>query len=156
MAEPRIYHVDVFEDYPATFLARMEDLADGELVTQDSLASITYKIFDIAGPQPDRILSQGNLVIADVVSDHLKLDHRWTQDNIGFNFVHTLPGTAFPTGITTLFLEYAFTPTGGTAPSFGLFFVIHVIRTRFTGAIPASGTEAGQGPFGESSAGGSQ
>lgn len=154
MKKPRIFNVQVFEDFPATFLARVEDLASGALITQASLATITYKIFDASGIQPGNHLFSGSVVIGSSVYDTLKIDNRWRKDAIGFNFEHTLAGTNFPTGNSILFLEYTFTPTGGSSLSYGLFFKIKVVPTRSLGSVAGSGDGFGEGPFGEGPAGG--
>jgi hypothetical protein len=156
MANPKIFTVEVFANLPATFLARLEDLATGALVTQASLSAISYRIFDISGTAPDRYLSGGTVAIATTISNHLKVDNRWHRDGVGFNFAHTQPGTAFPLGPTTLLLEYAFTPVGATAPAYGLFYSLRVLQTRSAGAIAGTTEGMGTGPYQAEPAGGSQ
>ncbi len=154
MGKVKVFNVQVFENFPATFLARMEDLASGALITQASLSTVTYKIFDESGIRPGNHLFSGSVTIASSVHDTLKLDNRCKKDKVGFNFQHTLAGTNFPTGNSVLLLEYTFTPVAGASQAYGLFFKIKVAPTRSSGSSAGSGSGFGQGGFGETPAGG--
>lgn len=104
----------IWEDAAIQCLARVTGLA-GAAITQTSLSSITYKIFDLNGATPNTPISSGTLTIASVVFDALQTDARWTLDTTGYNFRHAHVPTAFPIGDHTYRIEYVFTPTNGDA-----------------------------------------
>ena len=78
-----------------TVLARLRG-ADGQLVTQASLASVTYSVADLTSGE---VLGTGTVTISSAVYDDLQQgDPRWTADGVnavgddgehGFNFAAT-------------------------------------------------------------------
>jgi hypothetical protein len=88
--------------------------ADGAAITQASLTSITYGVFNKA--DDSAIVAAGTaLTIADVVFDTLQTDDRWTVDSTGYNFRHDATAATFVTGDVVHRFEYKFTPTSGEA-----------------------------------------
>lgn len=102
----------VFEDGGATFLARVLGNA-GTAITQATITSITYAVYDLSTTTPTTAVISGTLVVASTVFDTLQTDARWTADSTGYNFLHAMPATAFPTGKHQYKVEYKVTPTSG-------------------------------------------
>jgi len=104
----------VWEDGAAVALARVYG-ADGALITQATVSSITYATFDMsngaaAGPT-------GTPVVASTIFDTIQganlSDVRWTADNIGFNFRYVLPAATFPVGQHRYRIEFKLTMASG-------------------------------------------
>lgn len=108
----------VIEDGGATMLARVVGHS-GAAITQASLTSISYKVFDLDGTTPDTAILSGTATVSSVVFDTLQTDSRWSEDSTGFNFAHALAVTAFPSGDHRHRIEYLFTPASGA-----VFFVL--------------------------------
>lgn len=90
-------------------MARVE--ADGSLITQATVSSITWKSFDLC--DRDTTVGSGTLTVTDVVFDSLQTDDRWTEDSTGYNFRHDVPGTNQADGDTIYRYEYKVTMTAG-------------------------------------------
>lgn len=114
----------IFEDAGATILARITGHA-GSPITQASLSSIAYKVFDRSGADPDTATQTGTLTISTVVYDALQLDARWTVDASGYNFLHAAPAAWFPDASHRYRIEYKLTPAAGE-----IFWVIAEITTK--------------------------
>lgn len=104
----------VFEDSGATLLARVLGNA-GTPITQASLTSISYKVFDLNAADPTAATQTGTLTISAVVFDTLQTDPRWTVDDEGFNFAYAAPASWFSESTHTYRIEYKFTPASGEA-----------------------------------------
>ncbi len=94
MAVAKDVHATVFRNATATFLARVENTS-GQVLTQASVTSIRYSVFEIDIEDPDATsVVTGHddvaLTVADVVFDTLQLDEPWTVDAEGYNFRHEL------------------------------------------------------------------
>lgn len=112
-AEPT--QATVWEDSGATCMARVVG-QDAANVTQASLTSIGYKVFDLDGAAPGTATATGAPVVADTIYDTLQTaDDRWTVDSTGFNFLDIVAGAAanLPTGDHRYRIEYIFTPASG-------------------------------------------
>lgn len=109
------------EDGSATIKARVMAVdgtgsaagpGEGYAVKRADLASISVLIYDITGAAAQG--SPPSITIANVISDTLITTAAlWKTDEYGYNFIHTLPTTAFPTGDSEYQVEYKFTTTGG-------------------------------------------
>src|SRR6187402_145567 len=99
-----------FEDGGATFMARVLGNA-GTAITQATISSITCNVYDMTAPTVAVI--SPTVTVNSVVFDTLQTDARWTADTTGYNFLHAMPATAFPTGKRNYKVEYKFTPTSG-------------------------------------------
>lgn len=107
--KPIVYDVvRVHKDTPWMALMRVR-LANGDLITQAGVSSITYQVIR----QPAGTTSgSGSVTIAASVFDTLQTDDRWDNDDIGFNFAHTIPASAFDT-LGPVRVRYTFnTPSG--------------------------------------------
>ena len=103
----------IFEDSGTTLLARILGNA-GTPITQASLSSISYAVFDLQGADPATAVQTGTLTISAVVFDALQTsDPRWTVDDEGFNFAHAAPASWFNESTHTYRIEYKFTPASG-------------------------------------------
>ena len=105
----------VFERSGCQLMARMVGNA-GAFVTQASLSSITYKLFDLSSATPDTTVASGTVTISGNVYDTVQtpaLDPRWTRDSIGYNFRYAAPGSWFTPGDHVFRIEFTFTPTSG-------------------------------------------
>ncbi len=114
MSAQTIIRGTIYEDFAATLLARVTGNA-GTNITQASLTSITYAVYD-RSVNPVTAVNTGTLTIASVVYDTLQTtDDRWDVDTTGYNFAYTFPGTLFPSGNREYRVEVKFTPTSGEA-----------------------------------------
>jgi len=102
----------IWEDGGATPLARVTG-ADGAAITQASLTSISYKVFDLNSTTPSTAVATGTVTIATSVFDTLQTDAIWSEDTSGYNFKHTIASTVFTTGGHAYRVEYLFTPASG-------------------------------------------
>ena len=115
MAASDTIRATVWEDSGATCMARVVGQA-GTAVTQASLTSIAYKVFDLDGATPDTATATGTLTVATAVYDTLQTsDSRWTVDTTGWNFLDTVAAASanLPTGDHRYRVEYVFTPASG-------------------------------------------
>lgn len=97
----------VWDGVTATALRRLYYDASGTktLITQATVSTITYAVYDDAGAT----IVSGSLTVSAVVYDSLQTGTIWTRDGTGFNFKHKLPATAFPNPNETYRLTYTFT-----------------------------------------------
>ena len=82
-------------------------------ITQASLSTITYKVYDpslIGSPAP---ISSGSLTISSVVFDALQTDARWNLDSIGYNFRWNMPAGTLPLSNRAYRIEIKCTTTSG-------------------------------------------
>ncbi len=101
---------NIYEDGGASVMARVIGNA-GTAITQASLSSISYKVFDLA--TGETALQSGVLTISAVVFDALQTDARWTADSTGYNFLHACPASWFTDANHQYRIEYKFTPASG-------------------------------------------
>lgn len=77
------------------------------------MSSITCKVIDETNSDteitPAPTVTVGSAIIDTPVTDGVI----WTQDTTGYNFLHDLSYTYFPTGGSTYRVEYYFVLTGG-------------------------------------------
>lgn len=97
-----------------TTLARVVGNA-AAAITQASLSSISYKIFNESSDTPDTAVETGTLTVSSVVFDTLQTDARWTKDTTGYNFRNVVAGTNITGDGRRYLVEYLFTPTSGAA-----------------------------------------
>ena len=100
----------LFEDGGGTNIARVANIS-GTNITQASLSSIYYSVFDMTTSQV--ILASTQLTIANVVFDTLQTAAVWTLDSTGYNFRHDFAATCIPEGDHVYRFEYKFTPGSG-------------------------------------------
>lgn len=100
---------EVFTNSPFTILLRVH--VDGEPAKQTDLSAISFRAVHETAAQDD---VTGSLTVADVISDALLTDGKWSTDAMGYNLTHNISGTALDEpGV--YFFEYTITPTGGSA-----------------------------------------
>lgn len=109
----------IYENSGAVLMARATGNS-GAAVTQASLSSITYKVFDASSTTPYTAIASGTLTIGSVIFDTLQTGAPWTADSTGYNFLWTAPASAFAnlsSGLNpdqhTYRVEILFTPTSG-------------------------------------------
>lgn len=107
MADASPTHGTIWEDAGAMLMARVTG-NDGAAITQASLSTITYKVFDLKTE-----VSTGSLTISSVVFDTLQTDARWTVDSTGYNFRWDAPASLFTTSGHQYRVEIRFTPASG-------------------------------------------
>lgn len=80
---------------------------NGRDALQSDLSTITWAIYPIG---IRTAVASGSLTVADVVYDEIQTDGRWSTDDIGYNFRHTVAATAIdtPGGYK---IEYIFIPS---------------------------------------------
>jgi hypothetical protein len=108
-----------FRDGTITCMARIVG-ADAVNLTQSDLSSGTYSVFLLDDQDADsRIATQHVdhvVTIASVIFDTLQTDARWTVDDTGYNFRHTIDissSEAFTIAGRRYLVEYKFTPASG-------------------------------------------
>lgn len=84
---------------------------NGSRITQSSLSSLSVKVFNARTKEQTY---SSTLTISSVVFNSLQTsDAAWTKDDVGYNFKHIVPGSAFPDGSAEYRVEYKFTSSGG-------------------------------------------
>lgn len=102
-----------FEDSAAVFMARVLG-SDGTALQQADVTGITCKVFDLDSASPTTAVASPTIVVASVIYDTLQTsDVRWTKDSTGYNFLHAMPPSAFPTGGHRYRVEYLCDPASG-------------------------------------------
>lgn len=86
---------------------------EGNLLQQADVSSISYKTFDLDSDTPTAAIESGALTVASVILDAAVTGEIWTQDATGYNFIHDVPASWFPTGGHRYAIEYKFTLSGG-------------------------------------------
>lgn len=92
-------------------------VGEGNWLKQADLAvnGITCAVYDRNGAAPDTAIANPTVTISSAIQDIPITDGKiWDIDTIGYNFLHDLTGTSFPTGGHKYRVEYTFTTTGGT------------------------------------------
>ena len=99
------FFVQWSEDGDATVLGRITSRAgsgaatgidgEGNWLEQADVASITCSVFDLDSDTP------------------VTVNTLWTVDTTGYNFIHDLAATNFPTGSNRYSVEYAVSMTNG-------------------------------------------
>lgn len=91
------------------------------------LTSISRSVFEYTAGVlgTTAIIGPTTLVTADVMLVSLSTGDIWTLDTTGFNFIDTVPTTAFPTGGSVYNLRYTFTTT--TSLTFILTYKVPVV-----------------------------
>lgn len=115
------YSASSYEDQPVTVMSRVRGLS-GAYITQASLSAITCKVYNSTGT----LVTSPTVTISSAVYDTLQTsDVRWTRDTTGYNFLFTIPATAFPLpGYYRV--EFKFTPSAGDP--FHLVVRVHVLN----------------------------
>lgn len=104
---------------------------EGNWLQQADISSITCKVFDLDSTTPDTAIATPTVTVSDAVLDTpVTTNVIWTKDTIGYNFIHDLANTNFPTGNHTYRVEYKVTLTGGT--------VFHAVYQGIAKAIRSS------------------
>lgn len=118
------FQVEWHEDSDATVLGRITARngsgsatgvnGEGNWLQQADVTSITWKIFDLQSATPEIAATSGTVTISTSVLDTpVATNVIWVQDAIGYNFIHDLAASNFPTGGRDYRLEYVATLTGG-------------------------------------------
>lgn len=115
------FNVEINEDEPLTIMARIatdDDDATGAATGADGegyflrvadIDSLTCKVFDLDGEDPDTPIATLSLVVADVIFDTPKdtsTNVIWTIDEYGYNFKHKISHEYFPIGDRRYRAEY--------------------------------------------------
>jgi hypothetical protein len=101
----------IFEDSSASFLARIRK-ANGGLIQQSDINSILVKVFNTHASSVTPVYSD-TLVISSVIFNTLQTGEQWGLDATGYNFIHTVPATAFATPSKNHRVEYKISLTDG-------------------------------------------
>ena len=87
---------------------------EGNFLKQADISTITCAIYDRSGTTPEVAISTPTVTISTSVLDTvITANTIWTMDDTGYNFLHDLADTAFPTGGSLYVVEYVVTLTGG-------------------------------------------
>ena len=118
------FQVTWIEDSDATVLGRITARngsgaatgvnGEGNWLQQADVTSITWKIFDLQSATPETATSTGTVTVSTSVLDTpVATNVIWLQDATGYNFIHDLAASNFPTGGRNYRLEYVATLVGG-------------------------------------------
>lgn len=94
-------------------MARVTNLA-GSLITQATIVSIAYKVFDKLDAALTDIAQSSPLTVADVVFNSLQTDDSWTKDSAGYNFRYVTDPAELPEGGATYRFEFTLTTSDGS------------------------------------------
>lgn len=119
-----VYAVTWHEDGSCTALARVTARdgtgaatgvsGEGKWVKQADLTSITCAVYDRSSTTPDTAIASPTVTISSAIQDTPVTDGViWDVDGTGYNFLHDLAHTNFPSGGHRYLIEYIFTPTSG-------------------------------------------
>jgi hypothetical protein len=88
---------------------------EGNFLQVADVSTITCNVYDLDSDTPDTAIITPTVTVATSVLDTVATTNvLWTKDSIGYNFIHDLPITAFPTGGNMYLVEYKITTAGGT------------------------------------------
>ena len=104
----------IWEGSGATIMSRSY-LNSGSAITQATISTLTYKVFDLSSTAPTTATSTGSFTVASVVFDTLQTDAIWTADSTGYNFKAAMTAASFPDGDRVYRVEVKFTPSSGQA-----------------------------------------
>ena len=104
----------------ATCLARVVG-EDAVAINQTAISTATYSVFLLDDDDPDsRTAVDGHdgesLVISSIIFNSLQTDARWTVDDTGYNFRHTIEvsaDNAFTIAGRNYLVEYRLLPSAG-------------------------------------------
>lgn len=119
-----VFNVQWVEDGTATVLGRLTARngsgsatgidGEGNWLQQADISTITCKIFDLDSDTPGTATETPTVTISSVILDTpITTNVIWTKDTTGYNFIHDLSATYFPTGERRYRAEYEVTLTGG-------------------------------------------
>ena len=87
---------------------------EGNWLKAADIGSITRKVFDLDGADPDTPIDTDTISPASVIIDPPDTSGEiWTKDAIGINFLDDLSPDTFPTGGHRYHVEYEVVLTGG-------------------------------------------
>ena len=111
------------EDGSATVLARLTARdgsgvytgvrGEGNWLTRADVVSIECRVFDLDADPNTPISEPDSTPNSNILAEPDTSGEVWTVDNVGFNFIHSLPAGSFPTGGHRYAVEYKVIPTSG-------------------------------------------
>jgi len=118
------FQVQWNEDADATVLARITArtgsgaatgvAGEGNWLEQADISSITCKVFDRSSDTPGTEIATPTVTVStSVVDTPVTATTLWTKDSTGYNFIHDVAASNFPTGNHTYRIEYTVTLVGG-------------------------------------------
>lgn len=119
------FQVEWNEDGSATVLGRITARngtgaatgvsGEGKWIKIADVSSITCKVFDLDSATPNTPIATPTVTVsASVIDTPVTSSEIWTQDSVGYNFLHDLASSNFPDGSHVYTVEYEVTLTGGT------------------------------------------
>lgn len=117
--QPIVTKDRVWEGQNVTFVARMLTAA-GAMFVQADITSVTCKVFDLTSNTPDTAATTLSPAVSSVFFNTAQTDGYWGLDNTGYNFRHTVTGSAFPKGGRRYRVEYEVV-TGSHGSVFAVF-----------------------------------
>ena len=119
------------ENSPCVILARIRN-AEGVYVEAADVLQITCRIYDAYN---ETLIESIDIEPDDVLYSDMQTDRRWTRDDTGYNFAHTIPGTALPEGNTRYRIEYKIEPASGeTDPGDPMYIIAEITTTAILSA----------------------
>lgn len=94
---------------------------EGNWLKIADVSTITCKVFDLRSATPSTPITTPTVTVATAVLDTpVTTNVLWTKDSTGYNFLHDLAASNFPTGEHWYRVEYKVTLSGG-AVFFGVY-----------------------------------
>jgi hypothetical protein len=108
----RVYRDVIFERSGVTILARIRG-REFNLIRQADINIISLSVYNATDNQTVPTLAQ-TIPLSAILDSPLDINSnpRWTQGGV-YNFVFTVPATAFPVGARLYQVEFVFTPNTG-------------------------------------------
>lgn len=104
---------EIWEDNGATCMARVLG-NDAANLTQAAVTSITCSVYNLDSSAPSTAVATPTVTISSAVFDTLQTsDARWTLDSTGYNFLFTVPASAFANGDGLYRIEFIFDLASG-------------------------------------------
>lgn len=87
---------------------------EGNWLQQADVSTITCKVFDLNSATPETAITTPTVTVSSAVLDiPVTTNVIWTKDTTGYNFLHDLAASNFPTGGHWYRVEYTVTLSGG-------------------------------------------
>lgn len=118
-----VFAVEWSEDGDATVLGRLTARngsgsatgvdGEGNWIQQADVSTITCKVFDIEDDDTEITPAPTVTVSSAILDTPVTTNVIWTEDDVGYNFVHDLAASYFPVGGRRYRVEYTVTLSGG-------------------------------------------
>lgn len=124
MSAQRVFKVVWHEDGSATALGRATARngsggatgmrGEGSWLKQADVSTITCAVYDKSSSTPETAIATPTVTVStSVIDSPVTSNEIWTEDTTGYNFLHDLAASNFPTGDHVYRVSYTWTLSGG-------------------------------------------